>query len=182
MNLGRPRGVEPQTEHLVEPKLTFGYLYDFRNPAPWRRPWAGLYAAILDFAAYTETLGFHGAWVPEHHAADDGYMPSPLVALAAIAARTKRMKLGSGIALAPLYHPVRFAEECAVLDHLSGGRLEMAVAIGYPDIVAVTNTILNQTGQAIEGIMIIMAAYLVVSLSISIFMNWYTKRIALVER
>jgi alkanesulfonate monooxygenase SsuD/methylene tetrahydromethanopterin reductase-like flavin-dependent oxidoreductase (luciferase family) len=58
-------------------------------------------------------------------------MPSPLVALAAIAARTKRLKLGSGIALAPLYHPVRFAEECAVLDHLSGGRLEMAVAIGY---------------------------------------------------
>jgi len=58
----------------------------------------------------------------------------------------------------------------------------LAVAIGYPDIVAVTNTILNQTGQAIEGIMIIMAAYLVVSLSISIFMNWYNKRIALVER
>ncbi len=57
----------------------------------------------------------------------------------------------------------------------------LAVAIGYPDIVAVTNTILNQTGQAIEGIMIIMAAYLVVSLSISVFMNWYNKRIALVE-
>ena len=115
----------------MEPKLRFGYLYDFRNPAQWRRPWAELYADILDFAAHTESLGFHGAWVPEHHAADDGYMPSPLVALAAIAARTKRLKLGSGIALAPLYHPVRFAEECAVLDHLSGGRLEMAVAIGY---------------------------------------------------
>ncbi|QXL85085.1 amino acid ABC transporter permease [Comamonas sp. NLF-1-9] len=58
----------------------------------------------------------------------------------------------------------------------------LAVAIGYPDIVAVTNTILNQTGQAIEGIAIIMAAYLVVSLSISLFMNWYNKRMALVER
>ena len=58
----------------------------------------------------------------------------------------------------------------------------LAVAIGYPDIVAVTNTILNQTGQAIEGIMIIMAAYLWVSLSISAFMNWYNKRMALVER
>lgn len=58
----------------------------------------------------------------------------------------------------------------------------LAVAIGYPDIVAVTNTILNQTGQAIEGIMIIMAAYLVVSLSISAFMNWYNKHMALVER
>ncbi len=58
----------------------------------------------------------------------------------------------------------------------------LAVAIGYPDIVSVVNTTLNQTGQAIEGIMIIMAAYLTVSISISIFMNWYNKRIALVER
>src|SRR3546814_4970428 len=58
-------------------------------------------------------------------------MPSPLVTLAAIAARTKTIKLGSAIALAPLYHPVRFAEECAVLDHLSNGRLEMAIAIDY---------------------------------------------------
>lgn len=112
-------------------KLSFGYLYDFRNPAPWRRPWAELYSEILDFAVYTESLGFDGAWVPEHHGADDGYMPSPLIALAAIAARTKTIKLGSAIALAPLYHPVRFAEECTVLDHLSNGRLEMAIAIGY---------------------------------------------------
>ena len=58
----------------------------------------------------------------------------------------------------------------------------LAVAIGYPDIVSVVNTMMNQTGQAIEGILIIMAAYLTVSLSISIFMNWYNKRIALVER
>lgn len=58
----------------------------------------------------------------------------------------------------------------------------LAVAIGYPDIVSVINTTINQTGQAIEGIMMIMAAFLTVSLSISAFMNWYNKRIALVER
>ncbi len=58
----------------------------------------------------------------------------------------------------------------------------LAVAIGYPDIVSIANTTLNQTGQAIEGVAIIMAAYLTVSLSISAFMNWYNKRIALVER
>jgi general L-amino acid transport system permease protein len=58
----------------------------------------------------------------------------------------------------------------------------LAVAIGYPDIVSVVNTTLNQTGQAIEGIMMIMAAFLTVSLTISAFMNWYNKRIALVER
>lgn len=58
----------------------------------------------------------------------------------------------------------------------------LAVAIGYPDIVSVVNTTLNQTGQAIEGILIIMGAYLTVSLSISVFMNWYNRHIALVER
>ncbi len=112
-------------------RLTFGYLYDFRNPRLWRRPWPEVYGDILDFIEWSESVGFEGAWVPEHHAAGDGYQPSPLVLLAAIAARTKRLKLGAGVALAPLYHPVRFAEDCAVLDILSNGRLEMAVAVGY---------------------------------------------------
>lgn len=112
-------------------KIGFGYLYDFRNPAPWRRAPESLFAEILDAVVETETLGFDGAWVPEHHLAEDGYMPSPLVALGAIAARTSRMRLGSGIALAPLYEPLRFAEDCAVLDALSGGRLAMGLAIGY---------------------------------------------------
>jgi general L-amino acid transport system permease protein len=58
----------------------------------------------------------------------------------------------------------------------------LAVAIGFQDIVSVANTTLNQTGQAIEGIAVIMAVYLTISLSISLFMNWYNARIALVER
>jgi general L-amino acid transport system permease protein len=58
----------------------------------------------------------------------------------------------------------------------------LAVAIGFRDIVTVANTTLNQTGQAIEGIAIIMAVYLTISLSISAFMNWYNAHIALVER
>ena len=58
----------------------------------------------------------------------------------------------------------------------------LAVAIGYPDLVSIANTTMNQTGQAIEGIAIIMAVYLTVSLAISAFMNWYNKHIALVER
>ncbi|WP_159994757.1 amino acid ABC transporter permease [Roseomonas sp. 18066] len=58
----------------------------------------------------------------------------------------------------------------------------LAVAIGYQDIVSISNTTLNQTGQAIEGIAIIMAVYLSISLSISLFMNWYNSHIALVER
>ena len=58
----------------------------------------------------------------------------------------------------------------------------LAIAIGYPDLVASVNVTINQTGQAIENILLIMAAYLSVSLSISAFMNWYNKRIALRER
>lgn len=112
-------------------KLSFGYLYDFRNPPQWRRDWSELYAEVLDFAAWSETVGFEGAWVPEHHTAEDGYCPAPNVMLAALATRTKKLRLGSGISLAPLYHPVRFAEECAALDILSNGRLEMQLAIGY---------------------------------------------------
>jgi len=116
---------------LVNGKLTFGYLYDFRNPRAWRRPWDDLYAQTLELISWSESIGFEGAWVPEHHGAADGYVPSPLVVLAAIAARTRTIKLGAAIALAPLYHPVRFAEECAILDILSSGRLEMGVAVGY---------------------------------------------------
>lgn len=115
----------------MKSRLSFGYLYDFRNPAQWRRPWADLYAETLEFIRWSESVGFEGAWVPEHHGAEDGYVPAPLPVLAAVAARTSRIRLGSAIALAPLYHPVRFAEECAVLDILANGRLEMALAIGY---------------------------------------------------
>lgn len=58
----------------------------------------------------------------------------------------------------------------------------LAVAIGYPDFVSVANTTINQTGQSIEGVALIMAVYLLFSLSTSAFMNWYNKRVALVER
>lgn len=112
-------------------KLSFGYLYDFRNPPQWHRPWHQLYGEILDAIAWSESAGFAQAWVPEHHMASDGYMPSPLMAMSAIAARTSTIRIGSGIALAPLYNPVRFATDCAVLDNLSGGRIDIGLAIGY---------------------------------------------------
>lgn len=58
----------------------------------------------------------------------------------------------------------------------------LAVAIGYPDFVSVAGTAINQTGQAIEGVMLIMIVYLIFSLSTSAFMNWYNKKMAIVER
>lgn len=111
--------------------LTFGYLFDFRNPAECARPQHELYQGIIEAAVEVERLGFDGVWVPEHHVASDGYQTSPMLALAAIAARTSRIRLGSAVALAPLYDPLRFAEDCTVLDSIAGGRVEMALAIGY---------------------------------------------------
>jgi general L-amino acid transport system permease protein len=58
----------------------------------------------------------------------------------------------------------------------------LAVAVGYPDLVSIANTTMNQTGQALEAIAILMAVYLVISLAISLFMNWYNQRVRLVER
>jgi general L-amino acid transport system permease protein len=58
----------------------------------------------------------------------------------------------------------------------------LAVAIGYPDLVSIANTTLNQTGQAVEGIAMIMAVYLTISLTISVLMNLYNRSVALVER
>jgi NAD(P)-dependent dehydrogenase (short-subunit alcohol dehydrogenase family) len=65
---------------------------------------------------------------------EDGYIPSPLIAAIAIARASKKAELGTAISLAPFYHPVRFAEDCAVLDILSNGRVEPGLGLGYaPD-------------------------------------------------
>lgn len=112
-------------------KLTFGFIYDFRNPSDWPRPLPQLYSETLDVMVETERLGFGAAWLPEHHLAADDYVPSPMMVLSALAARTSTITIGSAIVLAPLYDPVRFAEDCAVLDILANGRVEMGLAIGY---------------------------------------------------
>jgi probable F420-dependent oxidoreductase len=112
-------------------KIKFGFFYDFRNPPQWARPWPEVYAETLDFISLTESLGYDGAWIAEHHAAADGYIPSPLITAAAIAARTTRITIGTALVIAPLYQPVRFAEDCAVIDILSNGRLEIGLGVGW---------------------------------------------------
>jgi len=112
--------------------VKFGWMVDFRNPPQWRQPPARLYADTIDFIAWTESLGFEGVWLCEHHGIEgDDYPPSPLMINAAIASRTKTMRLGTGVALAPFYHPVRLAEDMAVLDVLSDGRAEISLGLGY---------------------------------------------------
>ena len=82
-------------------------------------------------AAFAETHGFAAVVVSEHHATDDGYLPSPLVLAAAIAGRTSTIPISVAALLVPLYDPVRLAEDIAVLDHVSRGRVSYIVGIGY---------------------------------------------------
>lgn len=111
--------------------LRFGYGFDMRNPAQWYKPWADLYAETLEFIEHIEALGFENVWIAEHHGIEDGYMPSPIVFGAGIATRTKKVRISQGVGLAPHYHPVRLAEDLAVLDILSNGRADFAMGIGY---------------------------------------------------
>jgi putative FMN-dependent luciferase-like monooxygenase len=89
------------------------------------------YRLATEQIVHAEEAGFDSAWIAQHHFdADEGGLPAPLVFLAQVAARTSRIRLGTGIVTLPLENPVRVAEDASVLDLLSGGRLELGVGSG----------------------------------------------------
>lgn len=89
------------------------------------------YAELLDLIEAAEDLGFDGAFVAQHHfQAERVGLPSPLVLLAAAAVRTRRIELGTAVSTLPLEDPLRFAEDAAVLDELSGGRVQLGLGTG----------------------------------------------------
>lgn len=112
-------------------KLRFGLWYDFRNPPAWRRPYDQLYGEVFDQIVWGEQHGFDDIWLSEHHFIDDGYSPSLLPIAAAIAARTKKIRIGAAVILMPFHNPVRMAEDVATVDVISGGRFELGVGTGY---------------------------------------------------
>ena len=112
-------------------KVRFGLWYDFRNPPQWSQPSDRLYGEILDQIVWGENNGFDDVWLSEHHFIEDGYLPSILPMAAAIAARTKWIRIASGVILIPFHNPVRLAEDIAVVDVISGGRLELGIGVGY---------------------------------------------------
>lgn len=111
--------------------VRFGLWYDFRNPASAERSNEALYAEAIDQIAWAEQLGYGSVWLTEHHFVDDGYTPSPLVILGAVAARTREMMLSTSLMLLPLADPLRLAEDAATLQILSGGRFALGVGGGY---------------------------------------------------
>lgn len=108
-----------------------GIYFDLRNPPEWRTDWSRLYGFTLEMCEEAEALGVHSIWLSEHHLFDDGYLPQPLTFAAAVAARTKVARIGTAILIAPLHHPAEVAEQAAVVDVLSGGRLELGLGTGY---------------------------------------------------
>jgi probable F420-dependent oxidoreductase len=109
------------------------------------------YRQSLEEVTRAEELGFDSVWMEEHHSVTDHYWPSPLTVLAGYATRTTRLMLGTDILVAPFHHPVRLAEDAAMLDVMSGGRLILGVAIGYkPDEFALYGADLEKRGARFE--------------------------------
>ena len=104
--------------------------FDMRNPAIGADR-ETLYRAAIDMAAWADEQGLYGVQFSEHHASEDGYLPSPIVLAAAMAARTRRIRLRLALILLPFNNPLKIAEDLAVLDIVSGGRVEVVVGAGH---------------------------------------------------
>ncbi|MGE0733621.1 MAG: LLM class flavin-dependent oxidoreductase [Alphaproteobacteria bacterium] len=90
-----------------------------------------VYREYADLCVYAESVGFHGAWVAEHHFSEYGTLGGPPVFLSSLAARTSKMRLGAAISVLPFHDPIRIAEDYAVVDVISDGRLEFGAGRGY---------------------------------------------------
>ncbi len=125
--------------------------FDMRAPA-FGASTGELYAAALEMASFVESRGALMAVVCEHHTMADGYLPSPLVLATAMAARTSTLSIMTAAAILPLYDPIRLAEDMAVLDIISGGRVSYVMAVGYrPEEFEHLGVDFSRRGRLVEG-------------------------------
>jgi alkanesulfonate monooxygenase SsuD/methylene tetrahydromethanopterin reductase-like flavin-dependent oxidoreductase (luciferase family) len=108
-----------------------GLWFDVRNPPQWRQPWNRLYGEVLELCEEADHLGAHSVWLSEHHLFEDGYLTQPFTLAAAIAARTRSIRIGTAVVLAPLRTAAELAEQSALVDVLSDGRFELGLGTGY---------------------------------------------------
>src|ERR1700679_193925 len=111
--------------------MDVGVYFDLRNPPQWRVDPARLYGFTLEMCEEAERLGAASVWTSEHHLFEDGYLTQPMTFLAAVAARTKRVRLGTAIMLAPLRAAAQMAEDTILVDLVSNGRVEIGLGAGY---------------------------------------------------
>lgn len=109
--------------------MKFGLLQLFENPGG--RTEKQLIEEQFEIMLRAEDFGFDSVWPAEHHFREYGHCGTPSLVLAALAARTQRIRLGTGVVVLPLNHPVRVAEDYAFLDVLSNGRIDLGVGRGY---------------------------------------------------
>ncbi len=113
------------------PDLCIGVAYDFRNPPDSGVSHQTLYAEILEQVKWLDQMGADLVWFTEHHFVEDGYLPSWVPVAGAMASVTSNVRFGTDICLMPFNHPIRLAEDLAVLDNISGGRVEVGLGMGY---------------------------------------------------
>lgn len=111
--------------------VTTAVRYDYRAPGADPATRQEIYRRSLEQAAYVDAHDFDALMLSEHHASDDGYLPSPLPVAAAMAAVTTRIPITVSALLVNFYEPLRLAEDIAVLDHLSAGRVAYTLGLGY---------------------------------------------------
>jgi alkanesulfonate monooxygenase SsuD/methylene tetrahydromethanopterin reductase-like flavin-dependent oxidoreductase (luciferase family) len=112
--------------------MKFGYFTLSDNHYENNRRDANRFVAdILAETVYADELGYHSAWIGEHHFNSLGVLSCPDIVLAHAAARTTRIRLAPAVTVLPLHHPIRVAEQWATLDLLSGGRVDWAAGRGY---------------------------------------------------
>lgn len=104
--------------------------FDMRQPDP-RASIAGQYRAAIDQCVWADRLGFETVYIGEHHGAEDGYIPSSMLLMSAIASRTSNIELHLSALLLTMHHPLRLAEDLAVLDVVSNGRVTITAGMGY---------------------------------------------------
>jgi alkanesulfonate monooxygenase SsuD/methylene tetrahydromethanopterin reductase-like flavin-dependent oxidoreductase (luciferase family) len=145
---------------MIKPWV-FEFLPELGGPGtePDPRDVATLFARYLDLWVRDEALGFEGIFFSEHHFGRS-YSPSPNLLIAALASRTKRLRLGVMGVVLPYYHPARVVEEIGMLDHLSGGRLEIGTAIGVPQELARLNMTMAEARERNDEIVAVLDAAL----------------------
>ena len=138
--------------------MKFGAFFLLQSPLA--RPTGEVYAQALGQMQYADDLGFDSVWIAEHHFSNYGYCPNPLMLAVKAAQVTRRVRIGTAVIVLPFWHPLRLAEDIALADVLTEGRLDVGVARGYQpyefqrlglDISQSRAHIRRYVGRAAEG-------------------------------